>query len=351
MTTISPNNRIVWIEALKGITICLVVIHHVTFTAQFWLWSEHRVGLPEHIIFFDRLLSNCRMPAFFFCSGLVLSKNVHKGHTWIINKRILGAAWIIGVWTLLSYLFETSELNLVPWDVEQVRLIHAIWTPFGILWFMYAIMICTIASYFMRNLRARNQILISLLLTVLAAYLGNRFEIPIGLEQLLGGLAASGFFFFIAGSAIGSTTVRTLEDKWASVLLVLLSIMTACFYYKEDTQNLILDLLFLKIPSTIVFIYAIRLLIDRTKLLGDLFSAIGSRSLSIFVTHQFVIAIALAIWTAHVDEAHPRTMWFFLVLFTAGGTFVARRYIHRLTGGLAYEPPKWLAFSIFRIPP
>lgn len=330
---------------MKGITICLVVIHHVTFSTQFWLWSEHGASLPEYILIFNQFLSNCRMPAFFFCSGLVFSMNIRRGRSWVINKRILGATWIIVVWTFLSYLFEMTGLDLVPWNSEQVRFIHAVWSPFGVLWFMYAIMICTIISYLLRNFDARNQILISLILTVLAAYLRNLVEITEGLQELLGGLAASGFFFFIAGSALGSNAIRIIEDKRSSLLLVFFSVFLLFVFCKMESENLVLDLFCVRIPSTIVLICTTRIVVDRLKLMSELFSLLGSRSLSIFVTHQFVIAVALAMWIEYVDEAYPRSMWLVLGLFTAGGTFLAQRYVHRLTGGLAYEPPKWLSFA------
>jgi uncharacterized membrane protein YcfT len=345
MTNASSNSRIGWIEALKGITICLVVLHHVTFTAQHWLLTEHGAQLPRYMLIIDQFLSNCRMPAFFFCSGLVFSKNIYRGRSWIINKRIIGAAWIIVVWTGLSYIFEMTGLELVPWQAEQVLLIYAFWSPFGVLWFMYAIMICTIASYLLRSFSVRNQLLIALILSICAAYSGNALENPEGLKNLLDGLGASGFFFFIAGSALGSHAIRVIEDNLVSGLFILFCIPIILLYYKIGDESWILDLFGVRIPSTIVLICSVRFLVDRLKPFKNFLSLLGARSLSIFVTHQFVIALVLAMWTEYVGEAYPRPIWLFLAVLTAGGTFVAQKYIHRMTGGLAYQPPEWLPFT------
>ena len=345
MNNLMPSGRIGWIETLKGITICLVVIHHVTLTTQHFLLNEHGTSLPEGILTLDQFLSYCRMPAFFFCAGLVFSRNIHKGRAWLINRRVLGAGWIIIVWTSLSYLFHMSGLKLIPWSDEKIHLFRALWSPFGVLWFMHAIMICTITSFLLRNLSVKNQILVAVTLTIFTAHLSHYLSPTYGLRVMLDGLAASGFLFFIAGSALGSNATRIIEDDRHVVFLFIFFILLIYLYLEVDRRSYFLDLLFLRIPITFVFICFVRGLFDRFQQFGLFFSRLGARSLRIFVTHQFVIATALAIWVDHIDEAFPRSMWLMLILFTAGGTFVTQKSVYRLTGGLAYEPPRWLALG------
>lgn len=335
------SSRIVWIESLKGVTVLFVLIHHVTLASQSWLLTEHSTYLPYVILKLDNILSSCRMPAFFLCSGFVFAANVHKGTSWLINKRIMGASWVILAWTAISYMFELSGVQLIPWRDGFFSIRQAIWSPIGVLWFMYALMICSISSFFVGNLSAKNQILISLILSLLAAYLGGEIKAPQGIENTLNGLGTSGFFFFMTGAALGKVGVRTMVNQINFLKLSTLSVVAIMIHSAFGNENLLQELFGLRIPSTIIFIIIIALFTEKLAIFRKVFSFFGSISLQIFLTHQFIITLSLSFWENNFEGNSSIVTWTALVLLAIFGTLILQHFVYRLSGGLAFRPPKW----------
>lgn len=346
----APAGRVGWIEAMKGLTICLVLLHHVTLTSWTWLASQD-LHLPGPVLFFDYLVGHCRMPAFFFCAGLVFAMTRDRGTAWLLDKRVLGAGWIILIWTGASYLAEGAGLALAPWDPEVVRAAHALWSPFGVLWFMYAMMICTLLALGLRGLAPWSQVLIALTLSILVTLAARNLPLTAGLRTLLGGLGASGFLFFIAGAALGPPALSRFTRGRSAVLLMAASLPPVLLYLSLGRDELLLDLLLMRVPSTLLLICGTRLLVEHCAPLGRALQQLGRVSLRIFLVHPFALALAMALWADQTRQADAMTTWLALLGLTAGGTFYLQGVFDRLSGGLAYRPPAWLSLASLTAPP
>lgn len=342
------SSRIEWIETLKGITVLLVVMHHATLASQSWFLAGGVSTLPEGLLQFDKIMSNFRMPAFFLCSGLVFASTMQKGTRWFIEKRILGASWIILVWTIAYYVYEISVIPLIPWNSEFLQTSQAIWAPAGHLWFMYALIICSLTSFIVQGLSCRNKILISLLLSLLATYLGSVAHAPIGIVVTLDGLGASGFFFFMTGAALGNTGVRMVENPRTLLMMSTLSVALIALYIAFGNKTWLQDLVGIRTPSTLIFVSFIFLASTNSVIFSRVFSSIGSISLRIFLVHQIPISLGLMLLMVFFSFDNPISFWLILVITGIVGSLILQKITYVLSGGLAYTPPNWLKFPTLK---
>jgi peptidoglycan/LPS O-acetylase OafA/YrhL len=168
---------------------------------------------------------------------------------------------------------------------------------------------------------------------------------------LLGGLGASGFLFFIAGAALGPPALSRLTRGRSAALLMAASLPPVLLYLSLGRDELLLDLLLMRVPSTLLLICGTRLLVENCALVGRGLQQLGRVSLRIFLAHPFALALAMALWTDQTGRADAMTTWLALLGLTAGGTFYLQGVFDRLSGGLAYRPPAWLSLASLTAPP
>ena len=72
------KNREIWIDALRGVTITLVVLHHCRLAVTTLL---RQAGTDFHNLVdnVDDLIGLVRIPAFLICSGIVFSGPAQRG--------------------------------------------------------------------------------------------------------------------------------------------------------------------------------------------------------------------------------------------------------------------------------
>ncbi|MGB7800069.1 acyltransferase family protein [Buttiauxella sp.] len=102
------KNKQLWINHIKGLCICLVVIYHSVITFYPHL-VQSQTGLPEYVakswIYLNLYLAPFRMPVFFFISGFLITRYIEQVK-WrdCIDKRIWNIFYVLLLWGVLQWL-------------------------------------------------------------------------------------------------------------------------------------------------------------------------------------------------------------------------------------------------------
>jgi uncharacterized membrane protein YcfT len=102
------KNKQLWINHIKGLCICLVVIYHSVITFYPHLTSLQS-GLPEYIakswIYLNLYLAPFRMPVFFFISGFLITRYI-ESVKWrdCVDKRLWNIFYVLLLWGVLQWL-------------------------------------------------------------------------------------------------------------------------------------------------------------------------------------------------------------------------------------------------------
>lgn len=102
------KNKQLWINHIKGLCICLVVIYHSVITFYPHL-TQLEAGLPEYIakswIYLNLYLAPFRMPVFFFISGFLITRYI-ESVKWrdCMDKRIWNIFYVLVLWGVLQWL-------------------------------------------------------------------------------------------------------------------------------------------------------------------------------------------------------------------------------------------------------
>jgi len=108
------KQKALWLNQIKGLCICLVVIYHsvLTFYPQLNLfqhpWSQ---TLSKCWVYFNLYLAPFRMPVFFFISVYLIRRYIDEV-PWkeSIDKRIWSIVYVLALWGVLQWT-GLSQLN------------------------------------------------------------------------------------------------------------------------------------------------------------------------------------------------------------------------------------------------
>lgn len=151
------KQKALWINQIKGLCICLVVIYHSVVT-----FYPHLEGLQHPLsgllakcwIYFNLYLAPFRMPVFFFISGFLIRRYVDEVQ-WqgCVDKRIWSIFYVLALWGVLQWL-GISALNdwLAPTrDLSNAsnaayadslpEFLYGMITATTSLWYLYALIV------------------------------------------------------------------------------------------------------------------------------------------------------------------------------------------------------------------
>jgi len=101
------KQKALWINQIKGLCICLVVIYHSVIT-----FYPHLSGLQHPLsgllakcwVYFNLYLAPFRMPVFFFISGYLIRRYIDDvGWRVSFDKRIWSIVWVLALWGVLQW--------------------------------------------------------------------------------------------------------------------------------------------------------------------------------------------------------------------------------------------------------
>lgn len=194
------SRRHEWMDLLRGLSILLVVLFHVSVTA-----TEH-FDIPAWSEWVNGAAAPLRMPTMMFLSGLLVSRSLAKGPRSYINGKIRMIAWPYLVWSVIMTVLMVGAAGLTGSGRTWAIILEAAYDPIGHLWFLYFIF-----CYYLIGLAARSvNGWIPILLMVVLSAAGSATQMAPVLE--FGFLGA----FFFGGVLLSSNKQATNPAAWPS---------------------------------------------------------------------------------------------------------------------------------------
>ncbi|MEB8387412.1 acyltransferase [Rhodobacteraceae bacterium KMM 6894] len=142
----AANNRLAWLDALRGLTIVLVVAGHVGRG----MWASGRIDAPEYLQW-DVALYSFHGPLLFVLCGFTFHFSTSRARfldTWPRRLRKVLQPYV--VWTVIaaSLTFAMAHLVNRPMGTGEYILTvfgMVIW-PYSIFWFLYVLAMCQMAA-------------------------------------------------------------------------------------------------------------------------------------------------------------------------------------------------------------
>jgi uncharacterized membrane protein YcfT len=141
--------RLDWVDAAKGLSILLVVLHHT-------VWYLQRSGqAPAAVIAGNEALASLRMPLFFLASGLFVAVPLAASWRTVLHRRVAFFLYLYVIWTIIRFTFFAT---VVPPEVDPddsanpLGFALALLLPGPSMWFLYALAVFAVVAKLMRPL-------------------------------------------------------------------------------------------------------------------------------------------------------------------------------------------------------
>jgi fucose 4-O-acetylase-like acetyltransferase len=301
-THAAPAQRIAWIDVARGIAITLVVFHH---SIQFLDATGWQVGPLMQL---TAALSTFRMPLFFLVSGLLASSAIARlSFASLFWKRLALLVYLYALWCVIWwawFLFVPRPFD--PQTSPVGDLATALYLPWSGLWFLYALILYTVAAWVLRRLPRAAQLGIAFavaclfatgIVTVSSSYtwrsVGTYFALfmtGVVCRQLVEAYARRVTVWWLLGTgtalAVGTVALPFLPLQ--GVVRVALCVVGAAFGV------------------------SIAVMLARAAVARRAVGALGSRTLPIYVLNSLLLALAVAVLPVELVPG-----WLAAVLLTA----------------------------------
>lgn len=139
------NTRIEWVDYAKGISMILVVLHHVIVR------DVNSIFYSEWLISINDSLKLFRMPLFFFLSGLFIYKGLNMDIKTFLNKKVKNLLFVYIVWNFMWYSLVIVLLYYLIGNAVDFNWILSLFYDPPIYWFLYALVVFSIITYLFRK--------------------------------------------------------------------------------------------------------------------------------------------------------------------------------------------------------
>src|SRR5690606_29842341 len=164
-TAAGAGSRVAWVDAAKGLSIVLVVLHH----AVYFLDTSGLAPLP--VVAGNEALASLRMPLFFLASGLFVAGPLAAPWRTLLHKRVAFFLWLYLLWTTIRFTFFAT---LVPEGVDPddsanpLNVLLALVLPGPSMWFLYALALFSVVGKLLRPVPVAVQLAASGVLSAVA---------------------------------------------------------------------------------------------------------------------------------------------------------------------------------------
>lgn len=261
------NDRIAYIDALKGLAIILVVWGHI---------AEKSMGIEN--MPFNWMYGSFHMPLFIFLSGLFAYKGMDKvswkyiGH--FLQKKAVRILlpFIIVVGGFYSVLLEHSLTAVLTGESSGY-------------WFLPALFYCMVLGLFQRCLAVRSggktkELIFFILVWGIASLVWKaKLPVPYWLAAL------KMFPYFMAGHYFAQYRLLgngCLKKQWVQTAAILLYIMTMAVSVKTNFH-------FINLTGLFAIVVLLNLFSTHSEVLPKWLSVVGKYSLEIYVLHWFFL--------------------------------------------------------------
>jgi uncharacterized membrane protein YcfT len=325
------DDKIAWVQCVKGLTICLVVYGHAMYGVN------TAVGLnPTFFDYCNDFFNIFRMPLFFFVSGIFAFRSIARPLDQFVNRTVLHFLYIYIVWCVIQYAFRMMTGSVANHDIDPYAILYIAYQPINVLWFVYVLL-----GFF----------LVTRLLRPVPSFVVLALAGGLAVTQVKSGSYSldhfcSTYVFFLMGY-YGSETIlasaRRLKPIHAAVLVPVYSIVTLALIYADLRQIQIIWL-----SCAIFGIFAMTALcvtLSELRLDGVL-RYMGSYSLPIFVSHTIATAGTRVVLMKLGLGDHPALL---LVGATVGGIMLPillAEACERLKFPWLFRKPGWFTVNI-----
>jgi fucose 4-O-acetylase-like acetyltransferase len=279
------TERLTYLDALKGIGICLVVAGHAIGGVN-GAFPEAPSTLLDNIFY---TIYTFHMPLFFFLSGLHITSRLGKGSDRFLRGLLKSIVAPYIIWSIIAIviLYYTSGVRNGTEDNMVHSLISIFWAPPAWLWFFYVLFVCHIIAVISRG-SAPVMLLIGVLFYVAADHFGDYPKvIPYTLHFLI--FYALGMYMG-AGALLRPPLKRPLVTAVVSLVVFIAS---ALFLKIKGYDYWSAQALPAAVSGT-AFLFAICSASAAGK--SKVLIILGNRSLPIYVMHVFFAAGVRIAW-------------------------------------------------------
>lgn len=346
------KKKTLWINQIKGLCICLVVIYHSVITFYPHLnafghpWSQI---LSKCWIYANLYLAPFRMPVFFFISGFLIRRYV-ADVPWkeTLDKRIWQIVYVLLLWGILQWL-ALSQINawLAPErDLSNAanaayadsisEFLHAMLTASTSLWYLYALVVYFIVCKFVNRWA-----MVALTAMGLMSIAINFLPLPWwGMNSVLRNM-----IYYSLGAWYGAAIMEAVKTlpvrRYALLIIPALFAAVALWFF-----NVPLLLSLFSVVAILRLFYLLEARFGASE--RSLLNIVGTNTLAIYTTHRILIeAFSLALlaplnaghWPPAAELALLLTYPFLsLVVCTLVG-LAMRKLSALMFGDLFFTPP------------
>ncbi|HEE9993954.1 acyltransferase family protein [Citrobacter freundii] len=346
------NKKELWINQIKGLCICLVVIYHSVITFYPHLTTfQHPLSevLSKCWIYLNLYLAPFRMPVFFFISGYLIRRYIDNvPWTTCVDKRIWSIAWVLVLWGVVQWL---ALVALNNWLAPQRDLTHAanaayadsiadfthgMLTASTSLWYLYALIVyfvlCKIFSRWAMPLLA---------LFVALSVAINFFPTPWwGMNSVIRNLP-----WYSLGAWFGATLMAWIKEvplRRHAVIVLGCTIVAVVAWLAN--VSLLLSLLSIVLIMKLFYQFELHFGMRASSPL----SVIGANTIAIYTTHRILVElfsltlipkINHAAWPAYAELALLLVYPFACLLLCTLFGLLVRKISQKTVADLLFSPP------------
>lgn len=341
-----------WINQIKGLCICLVVVYHSVITFYPHLTTfQHPFSqvLSKCWIYFNLYLAPFRMPVFFFISGYLIRRYIDVV-PWkaCVEKRIWSILWVLALWGVVQWLALTS-LNhwLAPdrdisssanaaYATSVNAFLHGMLTASTSLWYLYALMVyfvlCKLFARWAKPLFA-----VFILLSVTINFLPTPWW---GMNSVIRNLP-----WYSLGAWFGASLMEEIKQtplRRHPVALLTLAVVAVAAWL----ANIALLLSFVSIVLIMKTFYQFEQRYGMRS--TGLLNISGSNTIAIYTTHRILVeAFSLTLtpklnqasWSPQIELALLLVYPFLSLLLCTLAGLVVRSVSQKVFADLFFSPP------------
>ena len=350
------KQKALWINQIKGLCICLVVIYHSVITFYPHLEALHAplsVLLAKCWVTFNLYLAPFRMPVFFFISGYLVRRYIDEVD-WktCVDKRLWSIIWVLALWGVLqwqalthlnAWLAPERDLNTASNAAYADSLsgfITGMLTASTSLWYLYALVV-----YFtLCKLLSRWKLpLIGLLALVSIAI--NFLPLPWwGMNSVVRNM-----IYYSLGAWYGVQLMAWMQARvWRRDALAVAAFGVVSVVLWFVGVPLPLSLLSILLIMALFYRFEQRFSVSSDNLLN----VVGSNTIAIYTTHRILIE-GVSLFMIHQLNSGTWPVWaelMVVLLYPFASLLVctlvglgARKLSTALTGDFFFSPPARLA--------
>lgn len=340
------KEREIWVDTIRGLTILMVIFHHSLQA------SSQITDIPGRLFWLDWIGDHFWMPAFLFCSGLFYRSKLSKPWAVTLESRVLFCAWLILVWSLLSWTAEALGLDLYPWgltsDASTMRQgLGIFFPPYGILWFVWAILIMSVFARLIVALALPLQVLATLALMVALSYWHDSPATTGSFEFLLYNLLHHAVPYFMLGVWLSRLVLTYFARPSRAVLPLIAGLGLTGLILALTGPNFPLKSYLLAFALTLGYISATRLIAE-IPFAGQGLAIVGALSLQVYLIHEFFVALIFA-GVASTGLSLSPLVTLIIIAGLASVVTIALSLINAKFGPRwLFATPRWLTRQLFR---